>query len=224
VTAPDTRAATYREVFAVREFRALFAGFGTLIIGDSVRMLALSVLIYTSTGSPLLTALAYVSGFLPNALGGSFLLALADRWRPRTLIVGYDLLRLGVAVVLAAGILPPLGMVALVLAAGIFAPVAMAARTALLPDLLDGDAYVLARSLFTIASGGTQIVGFAAGGLLVTLVGPQGALWLAAVTCAVSAGLVRLGLAERPARRAAHAGAVRETWRVNGRLRRRPAC
>jgi MFS family permease len=218
VTALEARRVTYREVFAVGEFRVLFASFCALIIGDTVRMLGLSVLVYASTGSPLLAALAYVSGFLPNALGGSFLLALADRWRPRTLIVGYDVLRLGVAVVLAVGVLPPLGMVALVFAAGTFAPVAMAARTALLPDLLDGDAYVLARSLFTIAAGGTQVVGFAAGGLLLTLVGPEGALWLAAVTCAVAAVLVRFGLTARPPRRAAHAGAVRETWRVNRHL------
>jgi len=218
VTAPNARHASYRDVFAIGEFRALFASFGALIIGDSIRMLGLSVLVYTSTGSPLLAALAYVSGFLPNALGGSFLLALADRWRPRTLIVGYDMLRLGVTVVLAVGVLPPLGMVALVFAAGTFAPVAMAARTALLPDLLDGDAYVLARSLLTIAAGGTQVVGFAAGGLLLTLVGPHGALWLAAATCPVAVGLVQLGLADRPARRAAQAGAVCETWRVNRHL------
>jgi MFS family permease len=226
----DVKQATYRDVFAVAEFRTLFASFSMLIIGDSVRMLALSVLVYASTGSPLLAALAYVSGFLPHALGGSLLLALADRWRPRTVIVGYDLLRLAVAVVLAVGLLPPLGMVALVFAAGALTPVAMAARTALLPDLLDGDGYVLGRSLFTIASGGTQVVGFATGGLLLSLVGPHGALWLAAVTCAASATLVRLGLADRPARRevartaasaagaAGSAGAVRETWRVNGHL------
>jgi MFS family permease len=227
MTSLDSRHATYRDTFAVPEFRALFASFGTLIVGDSVRMLALSVLVYTSTGSPMLAALAYVSGFLPHALGGSFLLALADRWRPRRLIVGYDLLRLGVAVVLAVGVLPPLGMLALVFAAGAFTPVAMAARIALLPDLLDGDRYVLGRSLFTIASGGTQVVGFAAGGLLLALAGPHGALWLAAGTCAVSAAIVRLRLADRPARRPAHhasrassapTGAVRETWRVNRRL------
>src|SRR6266511_3878842 len=153
----DARQATYRDVFAVREFRALFASLGTLIIGDSVRMLALSVLVYADTGSPLLAALAYVSGFLPHALGGSFLLALADRWPPRTLMIGYDLLRLAVAVVLAVGVLPPLGMLALVFAAGAFAPVSMAARTALLPELLDGDGYVLARSLFTIAAETTQV-------------------------------------------------------------------
>jgi MFS family permease len=218
VTVHDARHATYRDVFAVREFRVLFFSFGALIIGDSVRMLALSVLVYASTGSPLLAALAYVSGFLPNAVGGSFLLALADRWPARTVIAGYDLLRLCVAVVLALGALPPLGMVALVFAAGTFSPVAMAARTALLPDLLDGDRYVLGRSLFTVASGATQVLGFAAGGLLLTVAGPQGALWLSAVTCAASAMLVRLGLADRPARRAARSGAVRETWRVNGHL------
>jgi MFS family permease len=218
VTALDAKQATYREVFAVREFRTLFGSFCALIVGDSVRMLALSVLVYASTGSPLLAALAYVSGFLPHAFGGTFLLALADRWRPRAVIAGYDVLRLGVAVVLALGLLPPLEMVVLVFVAGTFTPVAMAARTALLPDLLDGDRYVLARSLFTIASGGTQVVGFAAGGLLLAFVGPYGALWLAAASAAVSAAVVRLGLANRPPRRTGRTGAVRETWRVNGRL------
>jgi hypothetical protein len=62
--------------------------------------------------------------------------------------------------------------------------VTTATRTALLPELLAGDAYVLGRSLFTVVSGATQIAGAACGGLLIALTGPTGALWLTAVTCA----------------------------------------
>lgn len=225
--APPRRPATFGDVFAVAEFRVLFASFGIFMIGETVKMLALSVLVYERTGSGLIAALAYVTGFLPHAFGGIFLLALADRWPPRALMVGYDLLRLAMVVVLAVGVLSPAAMLGLVFVVGLFGPVSSAARTALLPDLLHGDAYVLGRSLLTVAAGGTQVVGFAVGGLLLGLVGAYGALWLTAATCALAALLVRFGLRARPGRATATAGpgaagtgrgAVRETWRGNREL------
>ncbi|MFY1689408.1 MFS transporter [Plantactinospora sp. WMMB782] len=219
-TSPTERPATFRSVLAVSEFRAVFASFGVFMVGETVKMLALAVLLYERTGSPLLAALAYVVGFLPHAIGGVLLLALADRWRPRALMVGYDLLRLAAVAVLAIGVLPPAGMLGLVFAVGLLAPVSTAARNALLPELLTGDGYVLGRSLFTVAAGATQVLGFALGGLLLGLVGPYGALWLTAVTCALSALLVRYGVVERPRRTAVAAGVVRQTWRVNGLLLR----
>ncbi|MBQ1052075.1 MFS transporter [Micromonospora sp. C51] len=217
------RQATFRDVFAVAEFRVIFASYGIFIIGETVKMLALSVLVYERTGSGLLAALAYVTGFLPHALGGLFLLALADRWPARALIVGYDLVRLAVVAVLATGLLSPAAMLGLVAVVALFGPVSSASRTALLPEMLHGDRYVLGRSLLTVAAGGTQVAGFAVGGLLLGLVGPYGALWLTAATCGLSALLVRFGLAPRPARtgRAVagpRSGAFRETLRVNRQL------
>ncbi|WP_203998238.1 MFS transporter [Micromonospora lutea] len=217
------RPATFRDVFAVTEFRVVFASYGIFMIGETVKMLALSVLVYERTGSGLLAALAYVTGFLPHALGGLFLLALADRWPARALIVGYDLVRLVMVVVLATGALSPSAMLGLVAVVALFGPVSSASRTALLPEMLRGDAYVLGRSLLTVAAGGTQVAGFAVGGLLLGLVGPYGALWLTAATCGLSALLVRFGLTHRPGRvgRAGdgpRAGAFRETLRVNRQL------
>ncbi|MEV7629872.1 MFS transporter [Actinoplanes sp. NPDC089786] len=211
---------TYRQVFAVGEFRALLGGFALMLTGETVKMLALAVLVYAGTGSPLLAALAYVAGFLPQAFGGTLLLSLADRWRPRTVLVAYDLLRLAAGVVLAAGWLPPLGMMLLVFVTGAVSPIAMAARTAVLPDLLTGDRYVLGRSLFTLVSAGMQVVGAAVGGVLLAVVGPAGALWLAAASCAASLLVSRFGVRDWPARGVSSGGAVRETLRVNGLLLR----
>ena len=53
------RGATFRDVFAVAEFRVLFGSFALLVAGDSVKMLALSVLVFEQTGSPGLSAAAY---------------------------------------------------------------------------------------------------------------------------------------------------------------------
>jgi MFS family permease len=215
--------ASYRQVLAVPEFRTLLGGFAVFLISEAVQMLALSVLVYRGTGSPLLAALAYVAGFLPQALGGTALLAVADRWRPRQVLLSFDLLRLVVALLLAVGVLPPVAMVLLVFVLGGLAPVANATRTALLPDLLDGDRYVLGRSMFTVVSAGMQVAGAAVGGVLLALVGPAGALWLTAAACLVSAAIHRLGLTDRAARSATTTGTVRDTWRVNRILLADPA-
>ena len=215
--------AGYRPVFAVREFRTVLASFAFFGVSETVQMLALSVLVYASTGSALLAALAYVAGFQPQALGGTVLLAVADRWRPRQLLVGFETVRLVVAVLLASGLLPPPAMVLLVFGVGVVAPVAHATRTALLPELLAGDAYVLGRSLFTVVSGATQVAGAAVGGLLLAVAGPSGALWLTAATCVLSVAIVRLGLADRPARVTGGRGGAGETWRINRALLADPA-
>ncbi|WFE26319.1 MFS transporter [Solwaraspora sp. WMMD791] len=222
-SAPPAPQATFRDLFTVREFRVLFASYGIFMVGETVKMLALSVLIYDRTGSPLLAALAYVAGFLPSVLGGMFLLAYADRWRPRAVMVGYDLVRVAMVAVLALGVLSPGGALALVFVVGLFTPVSSAMRTALLPDLLAGDRYVLGRALFTVTAGATQVLGFAVGGALIGLLGPYGALWITAATCLTSAVLIRFGLTDRPPRTVAVAGvvrpgAVRQTWQVNRQL------
>ncbi|MFI5931741.1 MFS transporter [Actinoplanes sp. NPDC051494] len=211
---------TYRQLFRVAEFRIVLGSYSMLLISETVKMLALSVLVYAGTGSALLAALAYVSGFLPQVLGGTLFLSLADRWRPRRLMAGYDLVRMALIAVLALGVVPPVAAMVLVFAVGSFAPVAQAARTALTADLLHGDAYVLGRSLFTVVAGAMQVVGAGVGGLLLTVAGPGGALWLAAGACAASAAVVRFGLADRPARSGGGRGAVRQTWVVNRALLR----
>ncbi|GAA2082874.1 hypothetical protein [Actinomadura alba] len=85
--------------------------------------------------------------------------------------------------------------------------------------MLDGNGYVLARSLFTMTTAGAQIAGQAAGGLLLLAIGPYGALWLAAASCLVAAAAARVGLRDRPARTdPAGASTVRATWEVNRSL------
>ncbi|MFD0542069.1 MFS transporter [Streptomyces mexicanus] len=218
------RPATWREVFAVGQFRVLFGSYTLFLIGETVRMLALSVTVYAATGSSLWSALAYAAGFLPYALGGTLLLAFADRWPPRTVLIGYEVLRAVVSAVLAAGLLPAPAMLALVFVTGVPSAVASASRTALLPDLLDADRYVLGRAVFSMAAGGTQVLGFAAGGMLIAAVGAPGTLWITAATCLASAGLLHLGLADHPRRRTGASPGISETWQVNRALLRRPRC
>ncbi|WP_329085111.1 MULTISPECIES: MFS transporter [unclassified Streptosporangium] len=200
------RGATYTEVFASREFRVLFGSFALLVAGDQVKMLALSALVYARTGSAGLSAATYMAGFLPYIVGGTFLLSLADRIRPRALMVAGELLRVVTCLLLAFAGMPVWAMLVLVLATGLFSPVFGAARSALLPDLLPGDAFVLARSVLNVTAAGAQIGGLAAGGAILALAGPAGALAVTAALSALAAVILRYGLPDFPARNTEDAG------------------
>ncbi|MGC5010837.1 MFS transporter [Streptosporangium sp. DT93] len=205
-TAAQERGATYSEVFASREFRILFGGFTLLVAGDQIKMLALSALVYARTGSPGLSAAAYMLGFLPYIIGGTFLLSLADRIRPRALMVAGEWVRAVTCLLLAFAGMPVWAMLALVLVTGLFSPVFGAARTALLPDLLPGDAFVLGRSVLNVTSAGAQIGGLAAGGAILAVTGPAGALAVTAALSVVAAVVLRYGMSDFPARNTVPAG------------------
>lgn len=205
---------TFRAVFAVAEFRALFLAYSVSTAGDQFARVALSVLVYDRTRSAGLTALTYALTFLPDLLGGPLLSGLADRYPRRRVMIGADLLR---TVLVAAMAVPgePLGVVAgvLVVVQLIGSP-GTAARAAITPVLLAEDAYPVGQAALSTAGQTAQIAGFAGGGALVALIGPYGVLLADAGTFLFSAAVVWLGVHARPV---AHTGAdsaeSRSWWR-----------
>jgi MFS family permease len=91
---PPARAATFREVFADREFRAIWLAEFASVAGDQFARVALTVLVYERTQSPLLTALTYAVSYLPWLVGSLFLSDLADSLPRRDVMVGADLGRM----------------------------------------------------------------------------------------------------------------------------------
>src|SRR5918992_385903 len=67
---PPEEQATYREVFAIGEFRTLWLAQALSYIGDQLAQVALAILVYHRTGSPLLTAVTYALTYLPPIVGG----------------------------------------------------------------------------------------------------------------------------------------------------------
>lgn len=191
---------TYSEIFAIGEFRTLFASTTLSVAGGSIAMLGLSTLVYADTGSPFLAATAFLAGFLPQAFGALVLGSLADRLPPRALLAGWSLVRAGALALIASGWLPVWAALALVMSVGFFDAVSNAGRLALAADLLPGDGYVLGRSVLNLAVGGMQIAGFGGAGLLLALVGPHAAMGAAAVLELVLALVYRLGIRARAAR------------------------
>ncbi|MFD0690374.1 MFS transporter [Actinomadura fibrosa] len=217
----------YRDALREPMFRVLFGTRTLAIMADTLRMLALSVLVYGSTGSPLLAAAAYGMGFLPQMAGGALLGSLADRLRPRPLIWGAYALEAAAGAVLGLLEVPVAAALVLVAVVACATPVFAGASNRLVADALEGDAYVLGRSLMGMASAAAQLVGLAFGGIAVAALGARHALLAAAAAHVVAALLVRLRLPDLPVppragRDGGQAGGrgsvVGESWAVNRRL------
>ncbi|GAA2087296.1 MFS transporter [Actinomadura alba] len=196
---PPEERATYREVFAVGEFRALWAASALSGIGDQLAQVALAVLVYYRTGSALLTAVTYALTYLPPIVGGPILSGLADLFPRRTVMIVCDVLRAGLLGLMALKSMPFPALCALVFLSVLLGAPFTAARAALLPDILKGDKYVAGTAINNITHQTTQVIGFLVGGAIVATLGTQQALAIDAITFAVSAVILLAGVERRPA-------------------------
>jgi len=183
----------------VREFRVLWSSVILSTAGDRLALVALTLLVFDRTRSPLLAAAVYAVGYVPWVIGGLFLAELADRYPRRTVMVICDASR---AVLVAVMVLPhvPIGvLVALLFAATMFAPPFDSAKASITPDILAGERYVLGTAVLQTTLLAGEVLGAVGGGVAVAFIGVRSSLAIDAVTFVLSGLLVRLGLHARPA-------------------------
>jgi predicted MFS family arabinose efflux permease len=188
------RPATYRELFSERQFRALFAAQAISLTGDQLARVAIASLVYARTGSAFVTALIYAVTYVPWLIGGPLLGGLADRLPRRTVMVACQLTSMALVALMAVPGMPLVALAALLFVVILAESPFLAARASLLVDILPDDRYVLASALNQLTIQGTQVVGFAAGGALVHLIGARQSLLVDALTFLLSAALVRFGV------------------------------
>lgn len=195
------RRTSYREIFASKEYRALYSGQVLSSLGDQLAKVAVAVLVFERTSSALAAAAAFAIGYLPHVVGGPVLAALAERWPRRRTLIACDLLR---AFLVASLVIPgvPIPLLLIVLfTTALLDPPFISVRAALLPEVLPGDRYVAANTLAGITMQVLQLVGFVLGGAVVAILSARGALVIDAGTFLLSALLLRLGVRERPSPR-----------------------
>jgi MFS family permease len=198
---------TFREVFAVTEFRALWLAQLLSVAGDQLARVAMTVLVFDRTHSALWTALTYAVTFLPWMIGGLALSGLADRLPRRQVMVACDVARMVLVCLMALVSLRASAASLWIMAALLFAVTLLdspfkSARSAMLPDILPGDRYVLGIAVTQTTLQVGMVSGFALGGVVVAALGVRTALLADAATFAASAVLVRFWVRRRPA--AAH--------------------
>ena len=208
------RPARFRDVLASGEYRAVYSASVLSWIGDYVARAAVAAMVYQSTGSAAASAAAFAISYAPWLLGGSVLVAIAERYPYRRVMVVCDVARMVVMAVVAIGGsgLPLPLLLGLLLLCALFSPPFDAARSAMLPAMLGRERYVAGLALSTATAAPIQVAGYFLGSSLATF-DAQLALGLNAATFGVSALLVRTGVRLRepglPSER--RTGLLRET-------------
>ena len=189
--------ATYRSLLADGEFRALWLAQAISLTGDQLARVAIAFLVYSRTGSALATATVYAITYLPWLIGGPLLGGLADRYPRRTVMVTCQLISAALVALMAIPGTPLVVLGALLFVVILVESPFLSARASLLVDVLPDDRYVLASGLGQLTIQGTQVLGFALGGLLLTVVGATDALLLDAGSFLFAAALVQFFVRHR---------------------------
>jgi MFS family permease len=192
------RSTSFRTVFMIAEFRNLWFSQVLSAGGDRLALVALTILIYDRTHSPLLAAVAYAAGNVPYIVGALFLSGLADRLPRRTVMVAADLVR---AALVTAMLVPRISLAALIgllYAVTAVQPPFDAARSAILRDILPGRTYAIGAAAMQMTMRMIVVGGAVLGGLAVALIGARYALGVDDLTFIASGVLLVIGLKARP--------------------------
>lgn len=189
---------TFGQVFGVPEFRALWAAQILSVAGDQLARVAITLLVFSQTRSALLAAVAFAASVVPTFLGGLLLSGLADRWPRHQVMITCDLVRAAIVGVMALPWIPLAARVGLLVLLTMVGAPFTSARAALYPDILPGDHYVLGTAVTLTTMQFAQVIGFAAGGAVVSLFGVRASLLADAGTFIVSALITRLWVRPRP--------------------------
>ena len=191
--------ASFRDVFAIAEFRALWMAQLLSVVGDQLARVALTVLVYDRTRSALLAAVTFAVSIVPTFIGGVTLAWLADRYPRRGVMITCDIIRAVLVLVMAIPGVPLAAMVSLLFVVTLTEAPFSSARAAIFPDVLSGDRYVMGTAVTLTTYQFAQVLGFAVGGAVVGFFGTRTSLVIDAVTFAGSALIVRAWVRPRPA-------------------------
>ncbi|MEY9490616.1 putative MFS family arabinose efflux permease [Streptomyces calvus] len=213
--APSTSpTAGYRGLLRNREFAGLYAGFTLTVAASTLSGFALGTLVNHRTNSPFLTAVSMYGATFATVLGALTLMSVADGKRPRRTLVALQCVSLvGVAAQAVPG-LPLAARFGLLLVLGFLQSLGTGTRMGLLAEVVPDSTYALARSLMNITSGGTAVLGYATGAVLLRHLSPQEVFVAAAALTGAGSVIVAATVRERSIRPTSRPG-LRRTWKTN---------
>ena len=170
-------------------FRRIWVGQVVSEVGDWAARLAMSILVFSATGSAAQSALVFSVSLLPALGPGQWLTVRTGRLPRRTVFLVTESTRAALLVLLALFPGTALAMV-VAFATGLVRVPFMSQRSAMIPEIVGLDHVVSATKVHQVTQNLTILVGYAVGGVLVGLFTVSGALLFAAVTFAISGVLL----------------------------------
>lgn len=170
------------------------------LFGDRLHQVALGVLVYAITDSPLLTGLVFLAATLPNIMLGPIAGTFVDRWEHKRVLIASDLLRavmvlsLPFAAQIEIYLVYPI-VFAITTVSLFFRP----AKVAILPRIVPADDMLAASSATWTADTLADLCGFPVAGIFVAVLGADLALafYVDSATYILSALLIA-GIAVAP--------------------------
>ncbi|MFD3872117.1 MFS transporter [Streptomyces sp. NPDC058623] len=171
----------------IRYWLAVVASF----LGDAITKITLIYVVATKTDNPVLyVSLVVVAQLLPSGVLGAFVGPLADRIPARVLMVGSDLARAVLALLMIVVGDSPLLLLVLILLSGIGKSFFETARITAIPLIVRGHSIPTAVALFQSTNHTLNLVGPAMGGLLLAFGSVSAVFVIDAATFVVSALLL----------------------------------
>lgn len=192
--AATPRTASPRSVLGVPAYRALFGSQVASSLGQAISAVSVSWLVFHVTGSALDVAFVGLAGVLPGIALGLLAGVVADRYNRRRLMITCDIARM-VAMGAMAAFLAWFGfalwlIIAVMIVVYSFSAMFTPAAQAIVPRLVPGSSLEEANSLLVASTQLAQLLGAAAGGLIIAFAGAIAGLGVNALTFAVSAALL----------------------------------
>ncbi|MBV9098529.1 MAG: MFS transporter, partial [Frankiaceae bacterium] len=173
------------------DFWLYFGGQLVSTVGSAFTMFALPLLVYKLTGSPTDLALTMAANMLPYLLFGLVFGAIADRVDRRRMMIGVDLARAAVIVVLPAlylaGALDIAWIYAVAFVQASLGILFDSGEFAAIPSLVPQADLVTANGRIMAATSAGQVAGPVVAGALVSILAPASLLFVDAATFVVSA-------------------------------------
>jgi len=190
---------TFRDLFGVREYRAIYLSLVVNWLGDYLARAAIVTLVYQRSESVLLSAASFAISYLPWIVGGPVLAALAERYPYRRVLIVADLARAVPIALIALPGMPIYAILVLLFVAMLGAPPTQAARSALLPLILDRRTVVTGLAVNASTAQAAQVFGYLAGALIATGINARLGIALDALSFLISAAIIALWVLPRPA-------------------------
>jgi MFS family permease len=190
---------TFRDLFAVREYRAVYFSLVINWLGDYLARAAIVTLVYQQSESVLLSAASFAISYLPWIVGGPVLAALAERYPYRRVLIVADLARAVPIALIALPDMPVYAILILLFVAMLGAPPTQAARSALIPLILDRRKVVTGLAVNASTAQAAQVIGYLAGAVIATGINARLGIALDALSFVLSAMIIALWVRPRPA-------------------------
>jgi predicted MFS family arabinose efflux permease len=190
---------TYADIFAEREFRALFISRALSTVGDYLARAALTIAVFVETGSEALMGITFALTVLPDLIGGPVLAGLADRFPRRVVMVTVDFARAVLVLIMAIPGMPLVALWALLFAIRLMDSPFNSAYISTMSVVLPGKRLVRGSAVTQLVNHVSYTIGYGLGGVIVAVTGLSVVLVFNSATFVLSALVILMGVLARPA-------------------------